>query len=136
MFFKKLVVSGSDIYGSANYECANKKNTVNIPVSKLMPSDPLSQVAESRIKQINIMQHTGIKPLMFVFLMYVIIPTLFWAVISNLKGEAAVVTFACISHRCNISIQECYSCMVCEVSCQTRVFNFENAWLFFFFCKI
>ncbi len=62
MFFKKLVVSRSDIYGSANYECANKKNTVNIPVSKLMPSDPLSQVAESRIKQIHIMQHTGIKP--------------------------------------------------------------------------
>ncbi len=38
------------------------KNRVNIPVSKILPSDPVSQVTESRIKQINIMQHTGIKP--------------------------------------------------------------------------
>lgn len=61
MFFEKLVASRSDIYGSANYECANKKYCKHLPVSKSLP-DPVSQTTESRIKQINLMQHSGIKP--------------------------------------------------------------------------
>lgn len=73
----------------------------------------------------------------FFFIVYVVMPTSFWAFFARFKGKATVevlVFFAWISHY-SCTVAEMCSIMFREVSCQTGVSKFVKCRFFFFFCK-